>query len=80
MPVVKHLIVALVLSFGLSVFFWAVFGVFAAAPFVFVSLACAVVGALIGYFGGNRLALTFGATLIVRVAAYLAAGGTFALS
>lgn len=79
MSFVRHLIPALAISFGLSVLFWAVFHVFAAGPFFFVSVACAIAGALIGYFAGNRLGLTVVATVIVRLAAYLAAGGTFAL-
>ena len=73
--VMRHIIVALIVSYAASLAFWAAFGVFAAGPFVVVSTACAFAGAAAGLLAGRRLWATVAATLIIRVAAYLAATG-----
>lgn len=68
----KHFVLALVISFALSVAFWGVFGVFELAPFFIVSLLCAAAGASIGVVFGKRLLVTGIATAVIRVAAFYA--------
>lgn len=70
MEFLKHLALAAILSFGLSLGFWAVFGVFDLRGFWVVSTACALIGALGGYLAGKRLAATTLLTVIVRVAVF----------
>lgn len=70
-----HLAVAAAISFGVSVYAWAVLGVFAPVPFLIVSSGVAVAAALAGWFGGRRLALTAAIALILRIAILAAAVG-----
>lgn len=68
----KHFVLALVISFALSIAFWGVFGVFELAPFFVVSILCAAAGAAIGKLLGDRLLLTGIATAIIRIAVFFA--------
>ena len=77
MMFVRHLLLALAVSFGLSLAFWAIFGVFVLVPFLVVSTLCALAGLAIGWLAGRRLAVTLIATAIIRIGIYFAmtAGG-----
>jgi hypothetical protein len=67
---VRQLIIAFAVSFFLSLAFWAVFGVFALAPFFMVSSLCAILGASIGILAKNKVWITIIATAAIRIAAY----------
>ncbi|MCY4191071.1 MAG: hypothetical protein OXC54_09000 [Rhodospirillaceae bacterium] len=67
-----HVLIALALSFGLSISFWLAFGVFVLAGFILWSVVCAAVGVGIGYFlARNNFPVTVLATIIARIAIYL---------
>jgi len=67
-----HVLVALALSFGISISFWAGFGVFVLAGFILWSVVCAAVGVGIGYFlARNNFPVTVLVTIVARVAIYL---------
>jgi hypothetical protein len=71
-----HLAVAAAISFGVSIYAFAVLGVFAPVPFVAVSTGVALAAALGGFLlGGRRLALTAAIALILRIAILAAAVG-----
>lgn len=55
MIVLKHLAVAAYLSFGPSLLFWIGWGVFDMRGFWLVNEACAIAGALAGYFPAHAL-------------------------
>ncbi len=73
MSFIKHLMLAIGLSYALSLFFWAVFSVFNLQGFILVSAVCALAGAGIGFLTGRRLVVTAIATILIRIAAYLVA-------
>lgn len=64
-----HGLIATGLSFGLSLTFWAVFGVFQPGPFWAVSITVAIVGFLAGRLS-SRYSVTAIATILVRCAAF----------
>jgi len=71
-PLTIHILVALAVSFGLSVIFWLGFGVFVLVGFLLWSVVCAAVGVVIGYFvTRNNIAVTVVATAVIRIAIYL---------
>lgn len=71
-PLVTHILVALAVSFGLSVIFWLAFNVFVLVGFILWSIVCAAVGVVIGYFAvRNNIAVTVVATAILRIGLYL---------
>ena len=70
MNLLRHLLLAAVISYGLSGLFWLVLHVFNLPGFIFVSAGCAIAGALAGYFAGQRLLVTAGATAAIRVAVF----------
>lgn len=78
MRMLQHFALAALVSYGLSVGFWAAFGVFKTAPFILVSLACALIGALAGRALGNWLIVTAAATSLVRLAVFFTAANPFA--
>jgi len=59
-----HVLIALALSYGLSISFWLAFGVFVLAGFILWSVVCAAVGVGIGYFlARNNFPVTVLATI-----------------
>ena len=70
MGFLKHLALAAILSFGLSLGFWVLLGVFDLRGFWVVSTACALIGGLGGYLAGKRIAVTALLTMIVRIAVF----------
>lgn len=64
-----HGLLATGLSFGLSLTFWAVFGVFQPGPFWAVSTAVAIVGFLAGRLA-SRYSVTAIATILLRCAVF----------
>lgn len=70
-----HLAVAAAISFGVSIYAWAVLGVFAPVPFLAVSSGVTVAAALAGWAGGRRLALTAAIAFVLRIAILAAAVG-----
>lgn len=67
-----HILVALAVSFGLSLVFWLAFNVFVLVGFILWSIVCAAVGVAIGYFAvRNNIAVTVVATAILRIGLYL---------
>lgn len=73
----KHIITALIISFGLSLLFWAAYGVFELAPFLIISTACAGGGALAGRIVRDSLAVTALATELLRAAVFFAVANPF---
>lgn len=72
MTFLRHILLALAISYGLSVFFWLALNVFILTGFIVVSAGCALAGALLGYLAGKRLWVTAIATGAIRLAAFLA--------
>lgn len=72
MTFLRHLLVAALVSYGFSVFFWLALGMFILKGFIVVSAACALAGAAIGYFTGRKILVTVIATAVIRLAAYFA--------
>ena len=70
---IRHALLALLVSYGLSTAFWGLFGVFVLWPFILVSLACALAGAAAGWLAGRRLWLTLAATAVIRTGVFLIA-------
>lgn len=66
-----HFLIALTVSFALSVVFWFGFGVFVLSGFILWSVVCAAAGAVIGYFGFRSLFWTIVLTGVFRVAVYV---------
>jgi len=75
MALLRHILIAALISFGLSVGFWLGLGVFDLQGFVIVSSGVALAGALAGLLFGGRLAVTAGVTLVLRVGVFLAVAG-----
>lgn len=69
MVIVRHLIAAAIVSYGLSLAFWAA-GTFVLVPFIVVSAGCAVAGAAAGLLAGRRLWLTIAATAVIRLGVF----------
>ena len=72
MTITRHLAFAILVSYGFSVAFWLFMGVFILKGFIIISAACALAGALVGYFSGKKLMTTLIATAIIRLAAFYA--------
>ena len=70
-----HLVLAGLVSFGLSTLYWIAFGVFFLWPFLIVSTGCAAAGAAMGLIAGGRLWVTALAVAILRNIVFLAAMG-----
>ncbi|MEL7517681.1 MAG: hypothetical protein AAFN48_01860 [Pseudomonadota bacterium] len=71
----RHALIAVLVSFGLSIFFWAAFGVFLAVPFLVVSTLCALGGGVVGWVAGKRLWVTAIMTALIRSAVFIAVLG-----
>lgn len=71
MPLLKHSALALIVSFGLSVFFWLALGVFNLQGFWAVSIGCAFLGVVLGLVFFRRLWVTGAATAMIRVLVFL---------
>lgn len=61
-----HVQTATLISFGLSLLYWVAFEIFSLAPYVFISVGCAIGGAAVGLIAGARLWVTALATAILR--------------
>jgi len=70
-PFFAHLLVALMVSYGLSVAFWLGLGVFNLMGFILVSAIATVLGVFAGWLMGKRLWVTVLATLLARLALYV---------
>ena len=66
-----HTLLALFVSYGLSIFFWLGLGVFNLVGFVVVSALAAAMGLGAGWVMKKRLWVTIMATLVIRVALYV---------
>ena len=55
MPLLKHSALALIVSFGLSVFFWLALGVFNLQGFWAVSIGCSFLGVVFGLVFFRRI-------------------------
>ncbi|WP_339748729.1 hypothetical protein [uncultured Maricaulis sp.] len=77
MNVLRHLLLAAAVSYGLSGLFWLVLNVFNLQGFIAVSAACALAGALAGWLSGRRLWVTAGATAVIRLVAFFLMTGGF---
>ena len=71
MPLLKHSALALIVSFGLSVFFWLALGVFNLQGFWAVSIGCASLGVVFGLVFFRRIWVTGAATAMIRVLVFL---------
>lgn len=72
MRFMTHLLVATLISFGLSIYAWIGLGIFALLPFLTVSSVCAFAGAAIGgWLAGSNIMITMGSTTLIRVAVFL---------
>ena len=70
-----HLLLAAVLSFGISLAAWRFLDVFELTPFILVSTSATILGALAGWASGKYLITTFAATVLLRSAVlYFAIG------
>ena len=67
----KYIWPSLALSYGLSVFFWLVLGVFNLGGFIAVSALCGVAGGALGYAAGKKMWVALVATAIIRIVVYL---------
>ncbi len=65
-----HILVAALLSYGLSIFFRFAFGVFNLGGFIGVSALAAAIGLLAGWLSGKRLLVTALVTVMVRIGLY----------
>jgi hypothetical protein len=61
-----HLMLAALISFGMSIAVWVLFDIFNPVFFWIASTIATVVGALVGWAGGRYLATTFAVTMLVR--------------
>lgn len=72
MRFITHLIAALVVSFGWSIYAWLVLDIFALVPFLTVSGLCAIIGTAIGcWVAGSNILLTIGVTALLRIGAFV---------
>ena len=67
----NHAVAALVISFGLSIGFWAILGVFNLGGFIIWSLVAAAVGAGLGYRFTQQIVGTVIITAVIRIAIYV---------
>jgi hypothetical protein len=70
-PFFAHFLVALMVSYGLSVAFWLGLGVFNLMGFILVSAIAAALGLGAGWLMGKRLWVTLLVTLLTRLALYV---------
>jgi hypothetical protein len=68
---INHAVAALVISFGLSIGFWAILGVFNLGGFIIWSLVAAVVGGALGYRLTKQIMGTVIITALIRIAIYV---------
>lgn len=66
-----HLLIGLLVGFGLSVLFWVGFGTFVPAGFVLWSVVSALAGALAGYFVFRSYLWTVLVAAIIRIGIYV---------
>ena len=71
MQLIRHSILALAISFGLSTFFWLALGVFNLQAFWAVSIGCACLGVVFGLVFFRKLLVTGLATAMIRVLVFL---------
>lgn len=73
---ISHALVALGLSYGLSLYFWLGLGTFNLVGFIFVSAIVALIGGASGWFIKRNLWITAIVTVLLRIAVYwvMAAG------
>lgn len=71
MPLLRHTILALFISFGLSVLFWLGLGVFDPTGFWLVSLSSAILGVAFGYFIFRKILVTGIASFLVRITIFM---------
>ncbi|MAI89145.1 hypothetical protein [Ponticaulis sp.] len=71
MTLLRHIGLALILSFGLSVLFYLGLGAFNATGFWLASLGCAFLGVVFGLVFFRKLAMTGIATVLVRVMVFI---------
>ncbi len=67
---VQHILLALVIAFGLSVAFWLILGTFVLVGFVLWSLVAAAIGVGIGAFAVRNIVWTGIVTAAVRILIY----------
>ena len=67
----RHILLALVVAFGLSVAFWLIFGTFVLVGFVLWSLVSAAIGVGVGAFAVRNIVWTGVVTAVVRIVIYL---------
>lgn len=70
--IIEHFVVAVAISFALSIGFWIVYNIFELTPFFVVSIACAIAGAAIGVVVRRGVVLTIIATTAIRIAVFFA--------
>jgi len=70
-PFITHLLVAVLVSYGLSVMFWLGLGVFNLMGFMLISALAAAVGLGAGWLMGKRLWVTLLASLLARLMLYV---------
>jgi len=70
-PFITHLLVAGLVSYGLSVAFWLGLGVFNLMGFILVSAMAAALGLGAGWILGKRLWVTLLASLLARLGLYV---------
>ena len=76
MRFLTHLLIAALISFGLSIYAWLGLGVFALIPFLIVSSLCALTGAVIGgWLAGSNIMITMGSTTLIRIAVFVVMAG-----
>ena len=69
-PLLQHILLALVIAFGLSVVFWLVLGTFVLVGFILWSLVAAAIGVAVGAFAVRNIVWTGVVTAAVRVLIY----------
>ena len=70
-PLVNHALAAILVSYGLSVGFWAFLGVFNLAGFIIWSFVAAAIGCGLGYKITKHILGTVIFTAIIRIAIYV---------
>ena len=69
--IIPHIAIAVIIAYGLSVFFWLGLGVFNPVGFLFVSGLAATLGVITGWALNKRLWITALITLICRLGLYV---------
>lgn len=67
---VRHILLALAIAFGLSIAFWQIYGTFVAAGFILWSLLSAAIGVSVGAYLVRNLVWTGVTTAVMRVLIY----------